>query len=132
MKKRIKKSLLGMGISLLIMLGIHYFLISKINVNSTIQVFIDFIIFWVILMIIFKISGVIKKRKKKSTRKKKVEWQYYFVCLLIVPVLIFHYFLISKINVNSTIQVFIDFIIFLVILMILTQIKVIDKWIENN
>jgi len=121
--KRIKKALLGIGISLLIVLGFHYFLISNIKINSTIQVFIDFIIFFIILAIIFKISRV--------TKKKKAGMRYYFVFLIIIPILIAHYFLISNIKINSTIQVFIDLIIFLVILTILTQIKRIDEWIRK-
>jgi hypothetical protein len=131
LKKRTKKSFLGIAISLLIMLIIQYFFISRINVNSTIQVFIDFIIFWVVLIIPFKILGVTKKSKRK-TKKDKYIWRYFTVYLIIIPVLIIHYFLISKININSTIQVFIDFAIFWIILSILTQIKPIDDWMENK
>ena len=124
--KRIKKTFLGITISILCILIIHYFLISKINVDSTIQVFVDFIIFWIIFGIIIKMLGVTKRRKNKTGLR------YCLVFLIIIPVLIIHYFLISKINIDSTIQVFVDFIIFWVILTILTQIKIVDKWMENK
>jgi thiamine transporter ThiT len=130
--KRIKKGFLGIGISMLVMLIIHYFLISKININSTVQVFIDFIIFWFVFGIAIRILKLTKKRKNKSTKRKKGKWSYLFYSI-IIPVLIIHHFLISKININSTMQIFIDFIISFIILMIFVQIEeLIEKKQKNK
>ncbi|VVB83695.1 Uncharacterised protein [uncultured archaeon] len=115
MKEKYKKSSLGIGISTLVILIIHYFLISKINFSSTIQVFIDFVIFWIMLTSSFVILGVVKIRRK-SRKRKKTEWEYYLMYLMIIPILIVHYFLISNIKVNSTIQVLIDFLIWFIAL----------------
>jgi hypothetical protein len=113
--KKDKIVLLAWGLSTMVTLIFHYFLISKINVNSTIQVLIDFLLLWIIIILYILIKKINKDKKKKKTGAK-----WLFVYLMVIPVLLIHYFLISKINVNSTIQVLIDFIIWWIELVILS------------
>lgn len=63
---------------------------------------------------------------------KKENIKYFVVYFIaIIPVLIIHYFLVSKIDIGSTIQVFIDLIIFMLSLgfssMIYDKIKKLKK-----
>jgi hypothetical protein len=60
------KYLLIYFIAIIPILIIHYFLISKININSTLQVFIDLILFTLSLSFSSRIYNKIKKLKKKK------------------------------------------------------------------
>ena len=114
-KKVLKNSLFIIGISMLFSLITHYFIISKFNINSTFQIAIDFVILW-FAMVAICLPKVLKK--KKSKKKIKLDREDYAIYLMVIPVLIINYFLISKIEINSTFQVAISFIIFLFLLLL--------------
>lgn len=110
-----KRSFKIIGVSTLMTLVLHYLLISNIRISSTIQIAIDFLLFWIIITIIC-LPGIMKNRKFR--KKKKFSLEDYIGYIAVFPVLVIHHFLISKININSTFQLVIDFAVFWFILII--------------
>jgi uncharacterized membrane protein HdeD (DUF308 family) len=83
---------------------LHYFFISKINVNHTGKVLIDF-------LIVFIVVGIFTTFMNVKLRKNRNGFDFLFF-LFAVGTLVLDYFLISKIAIVSVLQVFIDFAIF--------------------
>ncbi len=94
-------------IAVIAVLLLHYFFISKWDMNHTGQVFVDFLIVFIIVGIFTTFANVRLKRNRNG-------FDFLFF-LFGIATLVIDYLWISKIVVDSVIQVFLDFAIFTIL-----------------